>query len=110
VLVNASNGQRIRTLQASDSLSLGNLGAASISIQAVAKPATQSVKFESAAAGVSRIEGKAPWAFLGNGGNSYTAWKPVANNTYTIKATGYSAGGASGTAGTPKTVTINVTP
>jgi hypothetical protein len=36
VLVNASNGQRIRTLQASDSLSLGNLGAASISIQAVA--------------------------------------------------------------------------
>jgi hypothetical protein len=109
VLVNASNGVAIRTLQASEALSLSNLGAPSISIQALSNAGAKSVKFVSAEAGVSRTEGNAPWAFLGNSGSTYTPWKPVAK-TYTITATGYSASGASGTAGKSVTITINVTP
>jgi hypothetical protein len=109
VLVNASTGVAIRTLNASDTLSLSNLGASSISIQAVVNSGAKSVKFVSAEAGVSRTEGNAPWAFLGNSGSTYAPWKPVAK-TYTITATGYSASSASGTAGKSVTVTINVIP
>ncbi len=109
VLVNASNGAVIRTLQANDTLSLGNLGAPSVSIQAISNSGAKSVKFDSAAAGVSRTEGSAPWAFLGNSGSSYTPWRPTVNG-YSITATGYSASGASGTAGKAVTVNINVVP
>jgi hypothetical protein len=109
VLVNAANGTPIRTLQANDTLSLSNLGAPTVSIQALTNSGAKSVKFESAAAGVSRTEGGAPWSFLGNSGNVYTPWKPTAK-PYTITATGYSSSGASGTAGKAVTVTINVTP
>ncbi len=109
VLVNASNGAVIRTLQANDTLSLSSLGAPTISIQAIANTGAKSVKFVSSAAGVSRIEGNAPWAFLGNSGASYTPWKPTVNS-YSITATGYSASGASGTAGKALTVNINVVP
>jgi hypothetical protein len=109
VLVNASNGAVIRTLAANDTLSLGNLGAPSVSIQALTSSGAKSVKFESAAAGVSRTEGNAPWAFLGNSGSAYTPWKPAVK-TYSITATGHSASGASGTAGKPMTITINVVP
>jgi hypothetical protein len=109
VLVNAANGAPLRTLKANDNLSLGNLGAASVSVQALTNSGAKSVKFVSAEAGVSRTEGSAPWAFLGNSGSSYTPWKPAAKK-YTITATGYSASGAAGTAGKSVTVTINVTP
>jgi hypothetical protein len=109
VLVNASNGVAIRTLGANDSLSLSKLGATSISIQALSNSGTRSIKFVSAEAGVSRTEGNAPWAFLGNSGSTYTPWKPT-TKSYTITATGYAGGGASGTAGKSVTVTINVTP
>lgn len=109
VLVNAANGAPLRTLKASDTLSLGNLGAASVSIQALSNAGAKSVKFVSPEAGVSRTEGNAPWAFLGNSGSVYTPWKPTAK-TYTVTATGYSASGAAGTAGKSITVTINVTP
>jgi hypothetical protein len=106
LLVNASNGAAIRSLQANDTLDLSDLGASSISVQALTNPGAKSVRFESA--GVSRIEGSAPWAFLGNSGAAYTPWKPEAK-TYTITATGYSGPGATGTAGAPFTVTIKVT-
>lgn len=109
VLVNASNGVAIRTLQANDTLNLSELGAPGISIQALANAGTKSVKFDSAAAGVSRVEGSAPWAFLGNSGPVYAPWQPGAG-IYTLTATGYSGAGASGTAGKPMTVTLNVTP
>jgi hypothetical protein len=109
VLVNAANGAPLRTLKANDTLSLGSLGAASVSIQALSNAGTKSVKFVSTEAGVSRTEGGAPWAFLGNSGTVYTPWKPTPK-TYTVTATGYSASGASGTAGKSVTVTINVTP
>ncbi len=107
VLVNASNGAVIRTLQTNDTLSLSNLGAPSVSIQAIANSGTKSVKFVSVEAGVSRIEGSVPWALLGNNGNTYTPWTPVVK-TYSITASGYSASGASGTAGKPLTININV--
>lgn len=109
VLVNASNGVAIRTLKASDTLSLSNLGAPGISIQALTNSGAKSVRFLSTEAGVSRTEGNPPWAFLGNSGSTYTPWKPVIK-TYTITATGYSERGASGTAGKSVTVTIDVTP
>jgi acid phosphatase type 7 len=109
VLVNASNGAILRTLAANDTLSLGNLGAPSVSIQALANEGAKSVKFVSAEAGVSRTEGKTPWAFLGNSGSAYSPWKPAVK-TYSITATGYSASGASGTAGKPMTITVNVIP
>lgn len=79
------------------------------SIQAISNAGAKSVKFVSAEAGVSRIEGSAPWAFLGNNGNAYTPWTPVVK-PYTITASGYSAGAASGTAGKPLTININVVP
>lgn len=109
VLVNAANGAPIRALAANDTLSLAKLGAAKVSIQAIANTGAKSVKFVSAQAGVNRTEGSAPWSFLGNSGNTYTAWNPTPK-TYTITASGYSAGGASGTAGKSITVTIHVTP
>jgi Domain of unknown function (DUF4832)/Beta-galactosidase len=106
-LVNASNGVVIRQLNADDTLSLADLGAPTVSIQAAANAGAKSVKIESAAAGVSRIEGAAPWAFLGNKGTKFAPWRPKAG-TYTIKVTGYSGPGASGTAGKPVTITLNV--
>ena len=109
MLVNAATGAPLRTLKANDTLSLGNLGAASVSIQALSNSGARSVKFVSPEAGVSRTEGNAPWALLGNSGSVYTPWKPTAK-TYTVTATGYSASGATGTAGKSITVTINVTP
>ncbi len=109
-LVNASNGVRIRTLQPNETISLSNLGAPSISIRAVAGTGARSVKFESAEASVSRVEANLPWSFLGDNGSAYTPWRPLVNKTYSITATGYSASGASGSAGKRLTVTINVTP
>jgi hypothetical protein len=53
VLVNASNGVANRPLQASQTISLSNLGVPGISIQALANAGTKSVKF--AGAGVSRV-------------------------------------------------------
>jgi hypothetical protein len=41
-------------------------------VQAISNAGAKSVKFVSAEAGVSRIEGSAPWAFLGNNGNVYS--------------------------------------
>ncbi len=116
-LVNAGNGSFYATLSSPFTLSLSSLTVASISIKATGSGSEKSVRFvTSTAAGtsVTQTENNAPWALLGDNGNSaspvYTAWKPVAGTTYTIKATGYSATGATGTAGNPLSITINVIP
>jgi hypothetical protein len=107
VLVNASNGAAIRTLQANQTISLSNPGAPTISIQALANSGAKSVKF--VGAGVSRYENSAPYALLGNSGSVYKPWAPKVG-VYSIIATGYSASSASGTAGKPLAVTITIVP
>ncbi len=105
VLVNASNGQAIRTLLTNDTINFATLGVSSISIQALAAAGAKSVQFSGA--GISRTESAAPYALLGNSGPAYTPWTPAAG-TYSITATGFSASNATGTKGNPQTITLNV--
>jgi hypothetical protein len=88
-------------------ISLRNLGASGISIQALTNSGTKSVKFVSA--GVSHTENSVPYAFLGNSGSVYKPWTPKVG-VYSITATGYSASNSSGIAGKSLTVTITITP
>jgi hypothetical protein len=105
--VNATNGAAIRPLKANQTISLSDLGAPSISIQALTNSGTKSVKFEGT--GILHSENYAPYALLGNSGSSYTAWTPK-TGVYSITATGYSARNASGNAGKPFNITITIVP
>ena len=90
-------------------LTLSALPTRNLNIRAHTNPATVgSVKFVLNGA-TFRIENMAPYALAGDGNNGtdYYAWTPTVG-THTLTVTPYSGSSASGTAGTPYTITLIV--
>lgn len=79
-----------------------------LNIRANTSPATVgSVRFGLDGNASYRTENVAPYALAGHNGADYFAWTPSVGS-HTVTATPYSGANATGTAGTPVTITFNV--
>jgi hypothetical protein len=109
-LINADTDQPIaghETITASRTIDLASLPTRNLSIRANTNDGVRSVKFQ--VTGLStKVENIKPFALLGDNNGDYNAWTPSAGN-YAVTLTGYSATGASGTAGAPLSLSLNLT-
>ncbi|GAB3163293.1 PKD domain-containing protein [Telluribacter humicola] len=108
-LIDADTDQPIRDLVPNDVLNLTTLPTKYLNIRANTNPATVgSVKFVlSGAQNHTQTEGGAPYALFGDNSGNYNAWVLVLGD-HTLVATPYTGTGASGTEGTPLTITFKV--
>ncbi len=109
VLINADNEQPIQVITNGTTLNLTALPTKNLNIRVETSPAIiGSVVMNMSGKLVKNVtESGSPYALFGDTNGNYNAWVP-ATGSYTLKATPYSAGGGSGTAGTAKTVTFSV--
>jgi Polysaccharide lyase len=109
-LVNADTDQDIGLLTNGMTLNLATLPTRNLNVRANTSPAdVGSVKFSYNGISSYRIENGAPYTLAGDsGGTNYYAWTPEVNPSSSIVATPYSAVDASGTRGTPVTVSFSV--
>jgi len=108
-LINADTEQEIKTIAAGETLNLNTLPTKNLNIRANTNPTTVgSVKFElSGPQTKTGAETAPPYALFGDSNGNYNAWTP-ATGTYSLTGTPYSGAGASGTAGTPLTISFTV--
>ncbi len=112
-LVNSATDSDVMTITNGQTISLSALKLENANIRAITSTTTVgSVKFElSGKQSKTYTDNKAPFALHGdneNGNFYYGNWAPPALGTYTLKATPYTSDGASGTAGTSKTITFTI--
>ncbi|SNC77527.1 Por secretion system C-terminal sorting domain-containing protein, partial [Hymenobacter gelipurpurascens] len=109
-LINADSDQPIRQLVANDVLNLATLPTKNLNIRANTSPTSVgSVTFVlSGAVSKTQTETAAPYALFADAGGNYYAWTPPLGS-YSLKATPYSGGSGSGTAGTALTLAFSVT-
>lgn len=111
-LINADTDQPIPgfdPLPPGATLNLARLPSRRLNIRANTNPAVVgSVKFGLDANASYRIENTAIYALAGNNGNDYAAWTPNLG-THTLTGTAYTSSNATGTAGTPLTISFTVT-
>ena len=110
-LVNAATEQDVISITDGQTISLSALGVTKCNIRAYTNTsAVGSVKFElSGTQSKTSTDNAAPFALMGDDGAGnfyYGNWNPPALGTYTLKATPYTLDNASGSAGTPKTITF----
>jgi len=105
VLVNADTGQTIAPLTNGATINLATLPTRRISVRADATSDTESVRFKLDAT-KSHTENIAPYALLGNDGNTYTPWKATLGS-HTLTTTAYTRDNARGTAAA-KTITFKL--
>jgi hypothetical protein len=108
-LVNAATGQDIRNLVPGETINLATLPSQNLNIRANTNPVTiGSVKMALSGAQVKNVtETGAPYALYGDNKGNYNSWVP-AIGSFTLVATPYTGAGASGTAGTPLTISFQV--
>ncbi|UOQ68634.1 PKD domain-containing protein [Hymenobacter volaticus] len=108
-LINADSDQPLLTLAAGQVLNLAALPTRNLNIRANTNPTTVgSVQFAlSGAATQNRTETAAPYALFADASGDYYAWTPPVGS-YTLQATPYTGAGATGTAGTPLTLSFSV--
>ncbi|WP_247237823.1 PKD domain-containing protein [Telluribacter sp. SYSU D00476] len=108
-LINADTDQPIRNFISTDVLNLATLPTRNISIRANTNPSpVGSVKFVmSGASSKTQTETGFPYALFGDNGGDYNPWTPAVGS-YTLTCTPYTLKSATGTAGTPLTITFNV--
>jgi hypothetical protein len=108
-LVNAANEQDIRTLVSGETINLADLPTNNLNIRANTNPGlVGSVKLSLSGAQAKNVtESGAPYALFGDSNGNYNSWVPAVG-LYTLVGTPYTGSGASGTAGTPLTVTFQV--
>ena len=114
VLINADTDQVIRPLVAGDTLDYQALGTSNLSIRADTSPATVGSVSFTLDGKPYRVESNAPYAIEGDVYKSNpTDYLPISPaltlGGHTLQATPYSESSAAGTAGTPLTVSFNVT-
>jgi hypothetical protein len=111
-LINAEANQPLAgygPLPNGTTLDLSALPTRQLNIRADTSPATVgSVRFALDGSANFRTESSAPYALAGDTGGDYASWTPTLG-PHTLKATPYSGGGATGTAGTALTITFEVT-
>lgn len=87
-------------------LNLATLPTKNLNIRANTNPSViGSVRF--VYGGVTKTETAAPYAMAGDNSGNYNAWTPAAG-AFAVTATGFSGANASGTAGAPVTLNLNV--
>ncbi len=109
-LVNSATEKDVMTITNGATISLSKLGLTKLNIKANAATSLGSVKFElSGTQSKTYTDSKIPFALHGDDGAGnyyYGNWNPPALGTYTLKATPYSGGSASGTAGASYSVSF----
>lgn len=111
-LVSAHTEQDIMTITDGATISLSGIDVPKLNIRANSDASLGSVKLElTGAQSKTYIDSKVPYALHGDDGYGnyfYGNWFPPAVGTYTLKATPYSGASASGTAGTPKSISFTI--
>ncbi|SNC77537.1 Por secretion system C-terminal sorting domain-containing protein [Hymenobacter gelipurpurascens] len=109
-LMNADTDQPIRELAPGEQLNLSMLPTRNLNIRANTSPVTVgSVKFVlSGAASRTQVETAAPYALFADVSGNYNPWTPAVGS-YTLVGTPFTMGNASGTAGTPLSLSFTVT-
>ncbi|HVE42831.1 MAG TPA: PA14 domain-containing protein [Planctomycetota bacterium] len=107
-LVNADTDEDLGALTDGAALNLAVLPTRNLNLRATTAPATVgSVRFDLDGALAYRIESVSPYALQGDNEGDYAPWTP-AIGSHTVTATPFSAAGATGSAGSPLTVTFTV--
>jgi CubicO group peptidase (beta-lactamase class C family) len=107
-LINADTDQPIGALAGGATLNLAALPTRNLNVRADTSPAAVgSVRFGLDGNANFRTESAAPYALAGDSGGNYAAWTPSVG-PHSLTATPYTGSGATGTAGTPKTVSFTV--
>jgi hypothetical protein len=107
-LVNADTDADIGSLANGAILDLAALATRNLNVRANTSPAVVgSVRFGYDGISNFRTENAAPYALGGDTGGNYNAWTP-ATGTHSLTATPWSGSSASGTMGTPLTITFSV--
>lgn len=112
-LVDAATEKDALTITNGMTIGLSQLANTKLNIRAnTASSSVKSIKFElSGAQSKTFIDNALPYALHGDNGAGnyyYGNWNPPAKGTYTLKATPYSGSNATGTAGTPYTITFTI--
>ncbi|WP_247237861.1 PKD domain-containing protein [Telluribacter sp. SYSU D00476] len=109
-LMNADNEQPIRELTAGDVLDLASLPTRNLSIRANTNPdRVGSVKMIlSGQQSRTQIETGFPYSLFGDEAGNYNAWTPAVGD-YRLTGTPYTERSATGTAGTPFSITFKIT-
>lgn len=107
-LVNADTGAVIQNLASGDVLNLATLPTRNLNIAAITSPSTVgSVKFAFDGNNSFRIESMAPYALYADDNGKFYAFTPSLGS-HTISATPYTLSGATGSAGTVKSLSFSV--
>jgi hypothetical protein len=108
-LVNAATDVDIRTLKNGDTINLNSMPTSVLNIRANTYPSTVGSVKMSLTGGqiVNSTETNAPYALFGDINGNYNNWTPLAGK-YTLTGTPYTAGGGTGTIGTPLTINFTV--
>ena len=95
-------------LQNGDTLNLSTLPTRHLSVRANTSPSpVGSVRFALDVNSIYRTENRAPYSLAGDRDGNYAAWTPSVGS-HTLAATPYTGTNATGTVGTPLTVTFTV--
>ncbi|MGV3556650.1 putative Ig domain-containing protein, partial [Larkinella arboricola] len=108
-LMNAATDQEIRVLSNGDQINLAAFTSRNVNLRANTSPVTVgSVKMVlSGRQNRTQIETGAPYSLFGDSNGDYNNWIPPVGS-YTLKVTPYTGAGATGTAGTPLTISFTV--
>ncbi|WP_247235536.1 leucine-rich repeat domain-containing protein [Telluribacter sp. SYSU D00476] len=108
-LMNADNEQPIRDIAPNDVLDLNSLPTRNLNIRTNTNPSrVGSVKFVmSGKLSRTQTETGFPYALFGDNGGNYNTWTPAVGS-YSLTCTPYTGSGATGTAGTPLTISFTV--
>ncbi|HYG73666.1 MAG TPA: Ig-like domain-containing protein [Planctomycetota bacterium] len=107
-LVNADTEADIGALTNGMTIDLSKMPTRNLNIRANASPSVVgSVMFGLNGNAAWHLENGAPYAFAGGTANDYNPWTPP-QGTHTVTATPYTASGATGTKGTPLSVSFTV--
>jgi hypothetical protein len=108
-LINADTDQPISGVTLTDAsvLDLSKLPTKNLNVRADVGSGVASVKFGYDSNSNYRTENAAPFALASNNGLDYYAWTPT-SGSHTLSATPYSSTGATGTAGSKKTISFSV--
>ncbi|GAB3022833.1 hypothetical protein GCM10027185_21290 [Spirosoma pulveris] len=108
-LMNADTEQEIKLLTPGEQLNLATLPTRNLNIRANTNPATVGsvVVVLSGSQNQTQTETAAPYALFGDNAGNYNAWTPVVGS-YSLTATPYAGGNATGAVGTALTVAFTV--
>lgn len=110
-LINADTDQPVpgyNPMANGTTLNLSSLPTRRLNLRANTSPATVgSVRFGYDGDSDYRVESGAPYALASNSGTDYHAWTPTPGS-HTVRATPFTGGGATGGAGTARTLTFTV--